>query len=91
MSFRRLIEHTNFIPESDYGEDLMYVTSYFQNPESVLWKKSNDEVVEIYLKGLENYFLDFGKMLNGGACEGMWILRLCMKWGTGRSCSYKTI
>ncbi|GFO98211.1 phytoene dehydrogenase [groundwater metagenome] len=56
VPFGAVIEHTNFIPAKDYGEHLMYVTSYFQNPESVLWKKSNDEVVELYLKGLEKLF-----------------------------------
>lgn len=61
VPFGAVIEHTNFIPESDYGEHLMYVTSYFQNPESVLWKKSNDEVVELYLKGLEKLFPAFRK------------------------------
>lgn len=59
--FGAVIEHTNFIPGSDYGEHLMYVTSYFQNPESVLWKKSNDEVAELYLKGLEKLFPGFRK------------------------------
>jgi protoporphyrinogen oxidase len=61
VPFGAVIEHTNFIPESDYGERLMYVTSYFQNPESVLWKKSNNEVVELYLKGLEKLFPGFRK------------------------------
>ncbi len=61
VPFGAVIEHTNFIPESDYGEHLMYVTSYFQNPESPLWKKSNDEVVELYLKGLEKLFPGFRK------------------------------
>jgi protoporphyrinogen oxidase len=56
VPFGAVIEHTNFIPEEDYGEHLMYVTSYFQNPESVLWKKSNDEVIEYYLIGLEKLF-----------------------------------
>ncbi len=59
VPFGAVIEHTNFIPDSDYGEHLMYVTSYFQNPESVLWKKSNDGVVELYLKGLEKLFPGF--------------------------------
>jgi len=64
VPFGAMIEHTNFIPESDYGEHLMYVTSYFQNPESVLWKKSNDEVVELYLTGLEKLFPGFRKNVN---------------------------
>jgi len=59
-----VIEHTNFIPEQDYGEHLMYVTSYFQNPESVLWKKSNDEVVELYIEGLEKLFPGIREKVN---------------------------
>ena len=56
VPFGAVIEHTNFIPEQDYGEHLMYVTSYFQNPESGLWKKNDDEVIELYMKGLEKLF-----------------------------------
>ncbi len=56
VPFGAVIEHTNFIPVSDYGERLMYVTSYFQDPESIMWKKSDDEVIELYLKGLEKLF-----------------------------------
>lgn len=61
VPFGAVIEHSNFIPVSDYGEHLMYVTSYFQNPESVLWKKSNDEVIGLYLEGLEKLFPGFRK------------------------------
>ncbi|MDP2841575.1 MAG: NAD(P)/FAD-dependent oxidoreductase [Candidatus Methanoperedens sp.] len=64
VPFGAVIEHTNFIPEQDYGEHLMYVTSYFQNPESVLWKKNNDEVVELYLKGLEKLFPGIREKVN---------------------------
>ena len=56
VPFGAVIEHTNFIPEQDYGEHLIYVTSYFQNPDSVLWKKRNDDVIELYIKGLEKLF-----------------------------------
>ncbi len=61
VPFGAVIEHTNFIPKSDYGENLMYVTSYFQNPDSVLWKSNDDEVIELYLKGLERLFPEFRK------------------------------
>ncbi len=64
VPFGAVIEHTNFIPEQDYGEHLMYVTSYFQNPESVLWKKSDDEVVKLYLKGLEKLFPGIQEKVN---------------------------
>ena len=59
VPFGAVIEHTNFIPSSDYGEHLMYVTSYFQNPESVLWKSDDEEVIELYLEGLEKLFPGF--------------------------------
>lgn len=59
VAFGAVIEHTNFIPESDYGERLMYVTTYFQDPQSVLWKSRDDEIIELYLKGLEKLFPGF--------------------------------
>ncbi len=61
VPFGAVIEHTNFIPVSDYGEHLMYVTSYFQDPDSVLWKSSDEEVIELYLGGLERLFPGFRK------------------------------
>ncbi|MCZ7404330.1 MAG: NAD(P)/FAD-dependent oxidoreductase [Candidatus Methanoperedens sp.] len=61
VPFGAVIEHTNFIPVSDYGEHLMYVTSYFQNPDSVLWKSSDDKVMELYQNGLEKLFPGFRK------------------------------
>ncbi len=56
LPFGAVIEHTNFIPASDYGEHLMYVTSYFQSPESELWKSSDEELITLYLGGLEKLF-----------------------------------
>lgn len=61
VPFGAAIEHTNFVPVSDYGEHLMYVTSYFQNPKSALWKSSDEQVIELYLKGLEKLFTGFRK------------------------------
>ncbi len=63
MPFGAVIEHTNFIPPADYGEHLMYVTSYFQNPDSVLWKLSDEKVIELYIKGLEKLFPGFRKKI----------------------------
>ncbi len=56
VPFGAVIEHTNFVPISDYCEHLIYVTSYFQNLESMLWKSSDNEVIEFYIKGLEKLF-----------------------------------
>ncbi|MDD5474378.1 MAG: NAD(P)/FAD-dependent oxidoreductase [Candidatus Methanoperedens sp.] len=61
VPFGAVIEHTNFIPNSDYGQHLIYVTSYFQNPDSALWKSSDEQVIELYLKGLEKLFPGFRK------------------------------
>ncbi|MCX9080909.1 MAG: NAD(P)/FAD-dependent oxidoreductase [Candidatus Methanoperedens sp.] len=61
VPFGAVIEHTNFIPETDYGERLMYVTTYFQNMESVLWKSRDEEVIGLYLNGLEKLFPGFRK------------------------------
>jgi protoporphyrinogen oxidase len=63
LPFGAVIEHTNFIPASDYGEHLMYVTSYFQNSENLLWRSSEEEVIEIYLGGLEKLFPGFRKKM----------------------------
>ncbi len=61
VPFGAVIEHTNFIPASDYSEHLMYVTSYFQNSGSLLWKSGEEEVIELYLAGLEKLFPGFRK------------------------------
>ena len=61
VPFGAVIEHTNFIPVTDYGEQLMYATSYFQDPKSILWSLRDEEVIELYLKGLEKLFPGFRK------------------------------
>ena len=37
VPFGAVIEHTNFMPFEDYGEHLVYITSYFQDEKDVLW------------------------------------------------------
>jgi protoporphyrinogen oxidase len=59
VPFGAVIEHTNFIPASDYGEHLMYATSYFQDADSILWRASEEEVIELYTNGLEKLFPGF--------------------------------
>ncbi len=56
VPFGAVIEHTNFIAPSDYGEHLLYVTSYFQHPDNILWRSSEEEVIELYLNGIEKLF-----------------------------------
>jgi len=59
VPFGAVIEHTNFIPVSDYGERLIYVTSYFQNLDSNLWRMNDKDVIDLYLNGLEKLFPGF--------------------------------
>jgi protoporphyrinogen oxidase len=59
VPFGAVIEHTNFMPFEDYGEHLVYVTSYFQDKNDPLWLNNEEEVLDSYLKGLETMFPDF--------------------------------
>jgi protoporphyrinogen oxidase len=61
VPFGAVIEHTNFMPFEDYGENLVYVTSYFQDEKSPLWKQKEEEVIDSYLKGLERMFPEFSR------------------------------
>ncbi len=61
VPFGAVIEHTNFLPFEDYGENLVYVTSYFQNEKSPLWTQKEEEVIDSYLKGLERMFPEFSR------------------------------
>jgi len=61
VPFGAVIEHTNFMPFEDYGENLVYVTSYFQDEKSPLWTQKEEEVIDSYLKGLERMFPEFSR------------------------------
>ncbi|WP_269850287.1 FAD-dependent oxidoreductase [Methanosarcina horonobensis] len=61
VPFGAVIEHTNFLPFEDYGENLVYVTSYFQNRKSPLWTQKEEDVIDSYLKGLERMFPEFSR------------------------------
>jgi len=61
VPFGAVIEHTNFMPFEDYGENLVYVTSYFQDEKSPLWMQKEEEVIDSYLKGLERMFPEFSR------------------------------
>jgi protoporphyrinogen oxidase len=61
VPFGAVIEHTNFMPLEDYGEHLVYITSYFQNEKDRLWVEKEEEVLDSYLKGLEKMFPDFSR------------------------------
>jgi len=60
--FGVLIEHTNFVPEERYGgEHLYYLASYVQDYEEALWKRSNDEVEQLWLDGVADLFPKFDR------------------------------
>lgn len=58
VPFGAIIEHTNLIPRADYGENSFYVVSYLQEKDQI-WKKSDKEIVDLYLEGIEKMFPDF--------------------------------
>ena len=61
VPFGAVIEHTNFLPLSDYGNHLVYVTAYFQDASDSLWKQDEDEVIDSYISGLESMFPGFSR------------------------------
>ncbi|MBN1134396.1 MAG: NAD(P)/FAD-dependent oxidoreductase [Methanosarcinaceae archaeon] len=61
VPFGAVIEHTNFLPLSDYEEHLVYATAYFQNKSDPLWKQSEETVIESYIAGLESMFPNFSR------------------------------
>jgi len=61
VPFGAVIEHTNYMPFEDYGEHLVYVTSYFQDEKSALWTQKEETVLDSYLKGVEKMFPGFSR------------------------------
>lgn len=61
VPFGAVIEHTNFLPFEDYGENLVYVTAYFQDKKSSLWTQKEEDIIDSYLKGLERMFPEFSR------------------------------
>ena len=62
VPFGALIEHTNFMPTSDYGgEHLLYIASYFQDREDPLYAKTEDEVMKMFLDGLDSMYPEFDR------------------------------
>jgi protoporphyrinogen oxidase len=59
VPFGAVIEHTNFMPFDDYGEHLIYITSYFQDEKDFRWVQKEEEVLDSYLRGLEKMFPEF--------------------------------
>jgi len=52
LSFRALIEHTNFQPYSLYNENIVYLASY-PNNSSTLWNLSEETIFNKYFKDLQ--------------------------------------
>lgn len=61
VPFGAIIEHTNFLPLSDYNDHLVYVTAYFQDASDPLWKQDEKEVINSYTAGLESMFPNFSR------------------------------
>ncbi len=58
VPFGAIIEHTNFVPRADYGENLFYVVSYVHEKNQI-WKSSDEEVIDLYLDGIAKMFPEF--------------------------------
>lgn len=53
-NFGAIIEHTNFMPFEDYGENLVYLASY-TTPESDFFKMRDEEIERLFLKDLGRF------------------------------------
>lgn len=53
-SFGAIIEHTNFMPFEDYGENLVYLASY-STPEGWLFNQSDSEIQKLFLDDLKRF------------------------------------
>ena len=61
VPFGAVIEHTNFVPWDYYREHIVYIASYFQDENDPLWRMSEEAVVDLYVRGLQNLFPTFDK------------------------------
>lgn len=61
VPFGAVIEHTNFVPLDYYREHIVYIASYFQDENDPLWKMSEEDVIDLYVKGLQDLFPTFDK------------------------------
>ncbi len=51
LSFGAMIEHTNFMPFEDYGENLIYLASY-STPDGWLYRMGNEDIKKLFLSEL---------------------------------------
>jgi len=56
-SFGAIIEHTNFMPFEDYGENLVYLASY-STPEGWLFKMGENEIEKLFLSDLQRFGIE---------------------------------
>ena len=58
--FGVVLEHTNFVPPERYGgEHLLYLASYVQDEDELVWRLDDDGLVEYWLDGLADLFPRF--------------------------------
>ncbi|MEM0330624.1 MAG: NAD(P)/FAD-dependent oxidoreductase [Archaeoglobaceae archaeon] len=53
-NFGAIIEHTNFMPFEDYGENLIYLASY-STPDGWLFTKSDSEIQKLFFGDLKRF------------------------------------
>jgi protoporphyrinogen oxidase len=53
-TFGAIIEHTNFMPFEDYGENLVYLASY-STPEGWLFNQADSETAKLFLRDLKRF------------------------------------
>jgi protoporphyrinogen oxidase len=59
--FGAMIEHTNFMPVKDYGEELIYLASY-TTPDGWLYNTPDEDLKKLYLKDLKKYGFNEGDL-----------------------------
>ncbi|MDZ7701264.1 MAG: NAD(P)/FAD-dependent oxidoreductase [Halobacteriales archaeon] len=58
--FGVVLEHTNFVPPERYGgEHLLYLASYVQDDEELVWQLDDDALADHWLEGLAELFPRF--------------------------------
>jgi len=56
MAFGAIVEHTNFMPFEDYGENIIYLASY-STPEGELFNMNEERLRELYLSDISKFGL----------------------------------
>lgn len=56
LSFGAIVEHTNFMPFEDYGENITYLASY-STPDGELFNMSEEKLKELYLDDISKFGL----------------------------------